>query len=145
MTTHGEVERRTLPLRWTDWLEWMGSNFPLPMPAWRVTSAGRGITCEEVVEDDHYILRAELPGIDPEKDVEVTVADRALTISAQRSQTTKTPQRSEFFYGQMTRRVTLPPGADAEHVSAAYRDGVLEVSVPLATSASATVPVTRAD
>ncbi|HEX2810186.1 MAG TPA: Hsp20/alpha crystallin family protein [Kineosporiaceae bacterium] len=49
----------------------------------------------------------ELPGIDPDKDVEVTAADRVLTMTAHRSQATKNPHRSKFYYGQMTRAVTL--------------------------------------
>jgi HSP20 family molecular chaperone IbpA len=88
----------------------------------------------------------ELPGIDPDKDVEVAAADRVLTMTAHRNQATKNPHRSEFYYGQMTRSVTtLLSGVDSEHISATHRDGLLEVSVPLTATASTTVPVTRAD
>ncbi len=77
------------------------------------------------------MIRAELPGLDPEKDIEVTVDGRTLTIYAERRQEDKEPYRSEFRYGSLTRLVRLPAKVDATDVTARYEKGVLEVSVPV--------------
>jgi HSP20 family protein len=87
---------------------------------------------EDFVRDDSYVIRAELPGIDPEKDVEVTVADGILTIKAERREERADKHHSEFHYGTFSRSVTLPAGADEEHVEAIYGHGILEVTVKLA-------------
>ena len=77
------------------------------------------------------MIRAELPGLDPEKDIEVTVDGRTLTIHAERRQEDNEPYRSEFRYGSLTRSVRLPAKVDATDVTARYVKGVLEVSVPV--------------
>ena len=87
--------------------------------------------CEEFVDGDRFVLRAELPGIDPDKDVEVTVTDGVLKIQAHRHEAHKDRHRSEFFYGELARTLTLPKGGDEAALTASYRDGILEVSVPL--------------
>ncbi|HXZ76395.1 MAG TPA: Hsp20/alpha crystallin family protein [Streptosporangiaceae bacterium] len=86
---------------------------------------------EDYVKDNVYIVRAELPGMDPDTDIEITVDDGTLTIHAERREETKEAHRSEFRYGSFTRSVTLPHQADTEHITAAYDKGILEVSVPV--------------
>ncbi|MFG1798053.1 Hsp20/alpha crystallin family protein [Nocardia sp. NPDC049149] len=86
---------------------------------------------EDAVEDGHYVVRAEIPGIDPEKDVEVSVQGRQLTIKAERTERREEKGRSEFSYGSFYRSVTLPHNAEDEGVSASYAKGILTVSVPL--------------
>jgi HSP20 family protein len=90
---------------------------------------------EEFTEGDEMVVRAEMPGIDPEKDVEITVNDHTLQLRAERRQETKTEEkgryRSEFQYGSFSRRVELPSGATEKDVKATYKDGVLEVRIPI--------------
>jgi HSP20 family protein len=86
---------------------------------------------EEMIRDDRYMIRAELPGLDPDNDIEVTVDGRILTIRAERCQRDKEPYRSEFRYGSLARTVRLPARVDAADVTAGYDKGVLEVSVPV--------------
>ena len=86
---------------------------------------------EDYVQEGNYVLRAELPGLDPEKDVEVSVEKGTLTIHAERHEEHKERHRSEFRYGSFTRSVTLPEGADTEHVTAGYDKGIVQVSVPV--------------
>ena len=86
---------------------------------------------EETVRDDRYVIRAELPGLDPENDIEVTVEGRILTIRAERRQHDSGPYRSEFRYGSLAREVRLPARVDAADVTARYAKGVLQVSVPV--------------
>ena len=95
------------------------------------------IRVEEFVEGDHYMIRAELAGIDPEKDVEVTIGSGYLTIRAERSDRTEGKHRSEFRYGSFSRTMGLPANADEDAVTASYRDGILTISVGLRTEQKA--------
>jgi len=92
---------------------------------------GQAIRIEDYTEDGHYVVRAEIAGVDPEKELEVAVGGGYLTINAVRSSRTETQHRSEFRYGSFSRTVDLPAGADAEDVTAEYADGVLTVKVGL--------------
>lgn len=87
------------------------------------------IRVEEYTEDGHYVVKAELAGIDPEKDAEVTVGVGYLTIRAERHDTVEGTHRSEFRYGSFTRTLPLPADADPDDVTAAYANGILTVTV----------------
>lgn len=91
----------------------------------------RSIRVEDETHDDRYEIRAELPGVDPEEDIEVTVRDGRVTITAERSRPSDDCGRSEFSYGTFTRTLPLPDGADEDDVNATYDRGILTVSVPL--------------
>jgi len=73
------------------------------------------------------VLQAELPGIDAD-DIEITVAEGCLTLSAKRSEETTQQGRAEFHYGHFT---PLPPGAVSDEATAEYRQGVLTISLPV--------------
>jgi HSP20 family protein len=94
---------------------------------------GQAIRVEDYVEGDKYVVRAELAGIDPGKDVEITVGSGYLTIHAERSDKTEGKHRSEFRYGSFTRSLMLPVNADEDAVTASYHDGILTISVGLKT------------
>ena len=134
-----EVERRR---EWPDWPDVFGRWFS-DWPRWPslrsvVESTLEGaepMRIEETVEGDQLVIRAELPGIDPDKDVEISVQDRTLHIRAERRQETKEeagppPQRVPL-------RQLRPSNSGAqrrvseEQVTASYQDGILEVQVPL--------------
>ncbi|WP_431676748.1 Hsp20/alpha crystallin family protein [Kitasatospora sp. KL5] len=108
------------------------------MPEWfedmamRMSPGEHMIRIEESEEDGVYQVRAELPGIDPDKDVSVTVEDGLLTIHAERIEEKKEKHRSEFRYGSFTRTVQLPAGASETEVTAGYEHGVLTVRAPIA-------------
>jgi HSP20 family protein len=87
------------------------------------------IRLEDEMEDGHYVVRAELPGIDPAKDVDISVREGRLTIKAERSEKKESKGRSEFSYGSFVRSVLLPAGADEDDIKATYDKGVLTVSV----------------
>jgi HSP20 family molecular chaperone IbpA len=91
-----------------------------------------GIRLEDEMEEGHYVVRAELPGIDPAKDLDITVRDGRLTIKAERTEKKESKGRSEFSYGSFVRSVTLPPGANEEDIKATYDKGILTVSVAVA-------------
>jgi predicted unusual protein kinase regulating ubiquinone biosynthesis (AarF/ABC1/UbiB family)/HSP20 family molecular chaperone IbpA len=110
-----------------DLADWLESPWTGPPPF----LAGQVFRLEETIRDDRYVIRAELPGLDPENDIEVTVDGRILTICAERRQQDDGPYRSEFRYGSLTRVVRLPATVDAAEVTARYDKGVLEISIPV--------------
>jgi len=85
---------------------------------------------EELVRDDHYVIRAELPGLDPAKDIKVTVDGRILTIHAERWRQDEEPHRTEFRYGSVTRSVRLPARLDAQDITARYRIPIENADMP---------------
>ena len=111
-----------------DLADWLESPWTGPPPF----LAGQVFRLEETLQDNRYVIRAELPGLDPENDIEVTVDGRILTIRAERRQQDNGPYRSEFRYGSLARAVRLPARVDPADVTARYDKGVLEVSVPVA-------------
>lgn len=118
----GEITRR----RW--WPE-LFDDFPREL---RLFGGEHMIRLEESTENGAYVVRAELPGIDPDKDVDITVQEGALTVHAERSEEKSAGRRTEFRYGSFTRSVPLPPGAREEDITASYDKGILTVTVPLA-------------
>jgi HSP20 family molecular chaperone IbpA len=95
------------------------------------------IRIEENLTDQEYMLRAEMPGLDPDKDVQVTLAEGTLTIRAERREEQKTANHSEFHYGVLRRTLRLPANADTEKITATYGKGILVVTVPLTAPAPA--------
>src|SRR5215831_8270155 len=109
-----------------DIFDWLDSPWTMVRPV-----ASHPVRVEDYVKDHTYVLRAELPGVDPEKDIEVTVSEDVLTISGHRYEEIEGKHRSEFHYGAFARSVPLPQGADDTHIRASYDKGVLEVVVGL--------------
>jgi HSP20 family protein len=90
-----------------------------------------------------------MPGIDPDKDVEITITDHTLHLRAERRSQTETKDkkgyRSEFRYGSFSRSMPLPSAATEDDVKAVYTDGILEVRIPMdsAEAAAKKIPVER--
>jgi HSP20 family protein len=118
-----------------------------PRTALLAFSSAQTFRVEELLRDDHYVIRAELPGLDPGKDIKVTVEGRSLTIQAERWQDDDQPHRTEFHYGSLTRSVRLPAQVDAQDITARYRKGILEVSFPMppAKPEGIRIPIQNAD
>ncbi|HEX5769329.1 MAG TPA: Hsp20/alpha crystallin family protein [Nocardioidaceae bacterium] len=123
-------------------LDWLESYTPFTFSG---TGLAPYVRIEDFLEQGSYVLRAELPGIDPEKDVEVSVDNDMLTITGERREEIKEKARREFHYGSFRRSVSLPKGAKADQITAEYTDGVLEVRVPIDTAEqpSVKIPVQR--
>lgn len=86
---------------------------------------------EDEMKNGRYEVRAEIPGVDPAKDVDITIRDGQLTIKAERSEKKEFDGRSEFSYGSFVRAVSLPAGADEDDITATYDKGILTVSVAI--------------
>lgn len=98
--------------------------------------AGGMMRIETSTEAGQMVVRAELPGVDPDKDVTVSLEGDLLTIHAvrrdERQEQVKGSRRvTEFRYGESVRTVRVPTGADPDAVSASYEDGILEVRLPI--------------
>ncbi len=107
----------------------------------------RMMRLEDEMKDGRYVLRAEVPGVDPAKDIDITVRDGQLTIRAERSEEKDFDGRSEFSYGSFVRSVSLPAEADEDDIDATYDKGILIVSVGISESKPAVrrVPVQPAN
>lgn len=83
--------------------------------------------------EDHYTLRADLPGMD-QKDVSIEINDNVLTIAGERrdeqEQTRQGWHRVERSFGRFSRSLTLPEGIDPGAVTADFDKGVLSITVP---------------
>ena len=102
------------------------------------------IRVEEYQEGERRIIRADLPGVDPDKDIEVTVDGGLLRLHGQRRAEEHDRHHTEIRYGSFERVLTLPTGTQPEDVTAEYADGVLTVSMPAATQATPqAIPVTH--
>lgn len=130
-----DLQTRRQPRSLLPELSELFSGFPSWAGRWPVLE-GNLIRLEDRMEEGHYVVRAELPGIDPAKDVDVTVHDGQLTIKAERTESKEVKGRSEFSYGSFVRSVTLPAGADEDDIKASYDKGILTVSVAVSEPAT---------
>ncbi|WP_306948221.1 Hsp20/alpha crystallin family protein [Streptomyces sp. B4I13] len=134
--------------RWPDWpvlpdlFGWIEGG----IPGLRQTPGVHGIHVEQRIGDGTYILRAELPRIDPAEDVEITVAEGVLTLRTERSEEKTERHHTEFRYGAFARAVRLPAGACSEDATAEYKDGVLTITAPVpeTKTGTRTIPVRHA-
>lgn len=97
---------------------------------------GRQAFKVEVCNDgSEVVVRAEVPGVDPEKDMQLDIVNDALVISVEKTESHensgKHVHRSEFRYGSLTRSVPIPKGVDESSIDATYKDGVLEIRMAL--------------
>lgn len=108
-------------------------------------SSGLGLSgwnpqIDVVEKDKEIIVKADIPGLD-EKDLNVELTDRTLTISGSREESkenkTENYHRTERSYGSFSRTVALPDTIDADKINAEYKKGVLTVSIPKTKESSA--------
>lgn len=109
----------TLPSLLSGWETFPATTFRAPLDVQR-TEGG-------------YRLQSALPGFKPE-DVEITLEQGTLTITAKRSESRRSEQeerylRREVFSGSYRRRLVLPAEVTAEDITATLEDGVLTVDV----------------
>ena len=112
----------------TDMSDWPGS----PLSTLHHTGpTALPIRSEDYLRNGRYVVRFELPGIDPDTGLDVSVAGRVLTVHAERQPDLAGVYHSEFRYGQFCSHVSLPAGVDDTDIRASYANGVLELSLGL--------------
>src|SRR5690242_14993593 len=86
-----------------------------------------------VETDDHYLLKADLPGM-KQDDVSIEFHDGVLTIAGERKIEYERKEKGFFrlerSFGKFSRSLTLPEGIDPDRIAAEFHDGVLEVTIP---------------
>jgi len=91
-----------------------------------------------IEQGDALIIRAELPGLNTD-DIDIRVENGKLVLRGERKHGKQTDDtkvyRLERVYGTFVRRFTLPTSVDSSKISAAYKNGVLEVTLPKADEA----------
>jgi HSP20 family protein len=89
---------------------------------------------EVAYRDGNFVVSAELPGLNNE-DVTVAIRDDAIVIEGEREieneENERGIHRTELRYGQFYRAIPLPDGAKTEQARAEFKDGVLQISVPV--------------
>ncbi len=86
-----------------------------------------------IKEEGSYKIVAELPGMEKDK-IKLMVENDTLTISGERKRNAEDKRevvRSERFYGTFSRSFSLPENIDKSGISADYKNGLLEVTLPL--------------
>ena len=86
-------------------LDWLDQNAPFRMRGFGIVPY---IRVEDFVQEGTYVLRAELPGVDPDRDIDLEVNADSLTISGQRQEEKRDRNHHEFHYGSFSRTVPLP-------------------------------------
>jgi HSP20 family protein len=94
---------------------------------------------------DAVVVEAEVPGVEP-KDIHVSLQEQLLTITGDKHQEREAKgerwHRVERSYGSFTRSLRLPVPVDAERVTAAFKHGLLTVTLPKTPAAKGTaIPV----
>jgi HSP20 family protein len=107
--------------------------------------AGWSPPMEVFERDGEMHVRLELPGIDPDRDVEIEVSGGVLAVSGERRneeiQEGDGWYRREMSFGRFQRSVALPEGTDAGTLRATYDAGILDITVPLPKEQKTTVKV----
>jgi HSP20 family protein len=98
---------------------------------------------EEFRDDNRLMIMADVPGLEPEKEISVSITSAILHIRAARIDGVGVPE-SDLRDGSFTRDIRLPSGTDEGNVTARYNDGVLEVRAPMrdVSGVARVVPVT---
>ncbi len=83
--------------------------------------------------EKEIVIKADIPGVDP-KNIEIAIENNVLTVRGERKEEReekkKNYHRVERFMGSFYRAIPLPPGVDAEKVTATSSNGVITITVP---------------
>jgi HSP20 family protein len=102
-------------------------------PFWQAESWVAQPPVDLVERDNAYELAAEMPGLD-EKNIEVDVANGVLTVKGHKEEETVEKKQDfhlrERRFGSFSRSVRIPETVDADKIEAAFKNGVLKVTLP---------------
>jgi HSP20 family protein len=105
--------------------------------SWEFTTLRPAV--ESYVEGNKFVVRMELPGIDPQE-IDIKVSGGVLSVRGSREQKEETKKRNfyrrEIRYGSFERSMPLPEGIKAEDIKATYRDGILELTAAMTKEAA---------
>lgn len=131
-------------------MRWSGLDIADPVRRFLEGETGSWLRVEEYRDGDSMVVKAEVPGVNPDRDVDITLSGDELRISVRHEEKSehkdKRGYRSEFRYGTFSRTVRLPAVVDEKDIRASYADGILEVRVPVpeqVESQSRRIPISR--
>lgn len=112
-----------------------GIEVPEPVRRFLQGETDPSLRIEQYQDGDTLVVRMDLPGIDPETDVDIGVAEDTLHVQARREEIAehldKKGYHSELRYGERSRTIPLPRGVSQDGILATYEDGVLEIRIQL--------------
>ncbi|GAB3811413.1 Hsp20/alpha crystallin family protein [Tessaracoccus terricola] len=98
-------------------------------------SSQPGLAMDLYRTGDHFVAAFDLPGVDPST-IDIDMDDRTLTVRAERRNAELGEDGKwlvrERTSGTVARQLSLGRGIDSARISADYRDGVLELTIPVA-------------
>lgn len=132
-------------------MRWGGADITEPFRRFLEGDMASWLRVEEYRDAGSMVVKAEVPGINPEEDVDIELAGNDLRIQVRHEEKSehkdKEGYRSEFRYGTFSRSVSLPGPVNESDIRATYDDGILEVRIPLPEENAGTthrkIPVTR--
>ena len=103
-------------------------------PAWQGETAWAASPAVDIIDSGKaYEIIAELPGLD-EKNIEVAVIDGNLTIKGEKQSEAEEKQKGYYVrerqFGSFERSFRVPEGVNASKIEAAFKNGVLTVTLP---------------
>ncbi len=131
---HREIDRLFEDFNGSPWRSRLGRPLFDMQPFWSRESTWAAMPAVDVAETDKaYEITAELPGMD-EKNIEVKLSDGVLTIKGEKQEEKEEKKKdyylSERRYGSFARYFDLPEGVEANKIEAAFKNGVLKVTLP---------------
>lgn len=92
------------------------------------------LTIDVFQTDDDVVIQSTIAGIDPEKDIDISITTDMVTIKGTRSPEQKIKSSDyyyqELYWGPFSRSVILPVDVDTEGAKASYKNGILTVRLP---------------
>lgn len=105
-----------------DLLHWFESEMPF--------GERHPMRVESYADGGEFVVRCELPGVDPDNDIHISVEGNELKITAERSREERTERHSEFYYGSFNRTLLLPTNCNTDDIEAEYEAGILTIRMP---------------
>jgi HSP20 family protein len=106
---------------------WYPRRLPKATTAWLPTM-------DVFEKNGKLMVHADLPGL-TKKDISITFEENDLVLRGERKDVRKVEEdnvyRAECAFGTFYRRLPLPVGLDVEKIEASFKDGVLEIEIPL--------------
>lgn len=112
---------------------WFGLSWPRRLRLWEDLGT-RGPAIEVCEEKDEVVVKAELPGMKKE-DLELNISDNRLTIKGEKKKEEEVKEKGYYYsersYGSFTRTIQIPKDIKPDKIRATFKDGVLEVRLPM--------------
>lgn len=130
-------------------MRWSGGDIADPIRQLLEGETGSWLRVEEYRDGDSMVVKAEVPGINPDKHVDITLTGDELRINVRHEEKSENKDKrgycSEFRYGTFSRSVALPGQVKEEDIRASYTDGILEVRSPVSEQQESRrkIPITR--